>query len=103
MPVVPAPSISPAGTRFIEGEPIKRATKTLFGRGLELFRRSDLLVTVVTFSQPGRRTERGLGFHVSLAPHAGVGARPSVRARTLIPPGKLYLFDAETEQALPSK
>ncbi len=28
------------------------------------------LVTVVTFSQPGRRTERGLGFLVSLAPHA---------------------------------
>ena len=28
------------------------------------------LVTVVTFSQLGRHTEHGLGFHVSLAPHA---------------------------------
>ena len=28
------------------------------------------LVTVITYSQPGERTDDGLGFHVSLAPHA---------------------------------
>ena len=32
IPAEPAPSINPAGTRFIEGEPMKRATKTFVGR-----------------------------------------------------------------------